>query len=152
MRRNPLPECWPNSTSCTTYLAYKFTAEHPDAIFTDQLPRFCIDFVLTLMDNNNITTCFAMFLHDLCHQFRKLDDELTTVDLDDIGYRLGDRLVVGFLQFKTSSIRDIYEWVRTHASFWINPSYGVVYYDTNSCIVTEELLRMWKSVVDVVIQ
>lgn len=131
---------------------YRFTAEDPYAPLPDHLPRFSINFALTPKDNNNILICFAVFLHDLCRKLRELSDEIITVDLDNIGYRLGDGLIVGYLQFKTNSIRGIYEWVQAHASVWINPSHGVVYYDTNAGVVTGELLHVWKSVVDIAVR
>lgn len=82
-------------------------SQHSDAVLTDQLSRFCVDSVLTLMDNNKIAACFAAFLHNLSNQLWKLGDELITVDLEDIGYRLEDGLMVGYLQFETSSIRGV---------------------------------------------
>ena len=111
----------------------------------DNTERFCAHFLLSLNGNNHVPLYMAMFLCDICSMVRERTQ--LDVELDDIAFCIGYSLICRYIQFQTRCLRDIYDWVKKHASLWLIDSYGPVCFETNSSVIGHHTIKAWQAIV-----
>ena len=101
---------------------------------------FHAPFLLSVEDgNHNIPEHLALFVHTLCHKVRERSE--FAVELGDIGFTIVDSYVCGYIQFRPGWLCSASEWLRSVSDLWVTDLYGLVYDETNTLIVSSDMLR-----------
>ena len=111
----------------------------------DNNERFCAHFLLSLDGDNHVPLYTAMFVRDICSIVRNRTH--LTVDLDDIAFRIDSGIICGYVQFRTGCLRAVLDWVKEHATVWLNDSYGPVYFESNSNVIGHHIIKAWQVII-----
>lgn len=150
-RRFPL--CPPGSSATSGFVSYWFWDLRPALRGTfkvDNTERFCACFLLSLNNDNHVPLYTAIFVRDICSKVRERTN--LTVELDDIAFRVDSGIISGYIQFRAGCLREVFDWVKEHASIWLIDSYGPVYFETNSTVIGHHTIKAWQAIIHAAVE
>lgn len=111
----------------------------------DNTERFCARFLLSLDGENHGPLHLAKFIHDLCSKVR--DRTQSTIELDDIAFRINSGLISGYIQWRAGHLRDVQAWVLEHGTLWLTDIHGPVYFETDSSVIGHHTIKAWHTMI-----
>ena len=116
----------------------------------DNSERFCAHFLLSLNSDNHVPLYTAMFVRNICSIVRERTN--LTVDFDDVAFRIDSGLICGYIQFRTGCLRAVLDWVKEHTTVWLIDSYGPVYFETNSTVISHHTIKAWQAIIHAAVE
>lgn len=74
------------------------------------------------------------------------------LELDDIAFCVNSGIISGYIQFKIGFLREVFDWVKEHATLWLIDSYGPVYFGTNSTITSHHTIKGWQAIIHTTVE